>query len=94
MWDRHCSVSPQVDPVDQEGIQDYFGPYLDQKKKNYNESQCVVVSLELFIVVVVKVEKTVACFSLFYHGFKLLLSFSLLKSKTWTPWKYKKRLLD
>lgn len=87
MQNRHCCISPQVDPVGQEGIQDYFDHYLDRKKyfNFYNETQCIVFSLELFMIAVVKVEKTVACFSLLYHGFKLLLSFSLLKSKTWTP---------
>lgn len=37
--------------------------------------------------------KAVTYFSLFYHEFKLLISFSLLKSKRWTPWKYKKDYL-
>lgn len=59
MQNKHNCISPQVDPVDQKGIQDYFYHYLDGKKYFifYNEIPCIVVSLELFMIVVVKVEK-------------------------------------
>lgn len=48
-----------VDPVDQEGTQDCFDHYLDGKK---NETQCIVISLELFMIVEIKVGKKCSLF--------------------------------
>lgn len=68
---KHCCISPRVDPVDQEDIQNI---------PRYSHSQggifflfvCIetyfIVSLEVFMVAVFQEGELCTCFSLFDHG--------------------------